>query len=93
MEVLPSLKFPIIDPSYGTDLDFWNCFGMENSILMQNVITNLHLSWLFCWLFWVKRHFETVFQSISGRLQEMGERREQIDERINVVITIPTRTY
>ena len=31
-----------------------------------------------CWLFWVKRPFETVFQSISGRLPE--KRREKIDE-------------
>ena len=37
--------------------------------------------------------FETVFQSISGRLPERGrEKREVIDERKNVQTT-PTRTY
>ena len=29
------------------------------------------------WLFWVKRHFETVFQSISGRLPERGRQRRK----------------
>ena len=28
------------------------------------------------WLFWASRSFETVFQSISGRLPETGERKE-----------------
>ena len=33
------------------------------------------------WLFWVKRSFETIFQSISDRLPKRGrKRREQIDE-------------
>ena len=37
--------------------------------------------------------FETVFQSISGRLPERGrKKREVIDERKNVQTT-PTRTY
>ena len=31
------------------------------------------------WLFWAKRPFETVFQSISGRLPERG--REKRDDR------------
>ena len=45
------------------------------------------------WLFWVKRPFETVFQSISGRLPERGrKRRERIEESKNVQTT-PTRTY
>ena len=45
------------------------------------------------WLFWAKRPFETVFQSISGRLREGGrKKREMIDERKNVRI-IPIRTY
>ena len=45
------------------------------------------------WLFWVKRPFETVFQSISGRLPKRGrKRRERIDESKNVQTT-PTRTY
>ena len=44
-------------------------------------------------LFWVKRPFETVFQSISGRLPERGrKRRERIEESKNVQTT-PTRTY
>ena len=45
------------------------------------------------WLFWIKRPFETVFQSISGRLTKRGrKKRELIDERKNVQTT-PTRTY
>ena len=45
------------------------------------------------WLFWVSRPFETVFQSISGRLPKRGrKRREGIDESKNVQTT-PTRTY
>ena len=51
------------------------------------------LTWI--WLvgcFGVKRPFETVFQSVSGRLPESGwKRREMIDERKNVQTT-PTRT-
>ena len=35
----------------------------------------------FGWLFWVNRPFETVFQSISGRLSVRGrKRREKIEE-------------
>ena len=45
------------------------------------------------WLVWVERTFETVFQSISGRLPERGrKRRESIDESKNVQTT-PTRTF
>ena len=45
------------------------------------------------WLFLVLRPFETVFQSISGRLPKRGrKRRETIDECKNVQTT-PTRTY
>ena len=44
------------------------------------------------WLFWALRPFETVFQSISGRLPERGrKKREMIDER-KYVQTTPTRT-
>ena len=32
-------------------------------------------SWLVGWLFWVSRPFETVFQSVSGRLQRRGRKR------------------
>ena len=47
----------------------------------------------FGWLFWVYRPFETVFQSISGRLPKRGRRRrERIDESKNTQTT-PTRTY
>ena len=43
--------------------------------------------------FWVKQPFETVFQSISGRLPKRGrERKERIEESKNVQTT-PTRTY
>ena len=49
--------------------------------------------WLVGWLFWVLRPFETVLQSISGRLPERGRtRRERIDES-KTVQTTPTRTY
>ena len=42
------------------------------------------------WLFWPERPFETVFQSISGRLPERGrKKREVIDERKNVQTTPP----
>ena len=45
------------------------------------------------WLFWVVRPFETVFQSISGRLPERGRKKtEMIDESKNVQTT-PTRTH
>ena len=45
------------------------------------------------WLIWVLRPFETVFQSISGRLPEKGRKKiEMIDERKNVQTT-PTRTF
>ena len=51
------------------------------------------LIWLVGWLFWAKRLFETVFQSISSRLPKRGrKRRERIDESKNVQTT-PTRTY
>ena len=54
---------------------------------------NHQLLHLVGWLFWVKRPFETVFQSISGRLSKRGrKRRERIDESKNVQTT-PTRTY
>ena len=33
------------------------------------------------WLFWVKRPFETVFQSISGRLPKRGRKRREKDRR------------
>ena len=40
------------------------------------------------WLFRAKRRFETVFQSISGRLAGRGRRnRKMIDERKNVQTT------
>ena len=40
------------------------------------------------WLFWVKRPFKTVFQSISGRLPKRGRgRRERIEESKNVQTT------
>ena len=43
--------------------------------------------------FWAWRPFETVFQSISGRLPKRGrERRERIDESKNVQTTPPAPT-
>ena len=43
-------------------------------------------------LFWVKRPFETVFQSISGRLSERGRKKRERTESKSVQ-TIPIRTY
>ena len=43
--------------------------------------------------FWVKRPFETVFQSISGRLPKRGrKRRERLEESKNVQTTPTTPT-
>ena len=51
------------------------------------------IGWLVGWLFWVERPFETVFQSISGRLPKRGrKRKEGIAESKNVQTT-PTHTY
>ena len=51
------------------------------------------LSWLVGWLLWAYRPFDTVFQSISGRLPKRErKRKERIDESKNVQTT-PTRTY
>ena len=52
----------------------------------------LSQTWLVGW-FGVQRPFETVFQSISGRLPKRGrKRKERIDES-KKVHTTPTRTY
>ena len=49
-----------------------------------------YLAKLVGWLFWTYRPFETVFQSISGRLPERGRnKREMIDERKKNVQTTP----
>ena len=45
------------------------------------------------WLFWFKRPFETVFQSISGRLPERGRKKRERTEQGKNVRTTPTRTY
>ena len=49
--------------------------------------------WLVGWLFWVKRPFETVFQSISSRLPKRGRKRRERTEESKNVQTTPTRTY
>ena len=73
----------IQDPSYKTDLDFWDCFHMENPILQPGLV-----NWLVAWMFWVQWPFETVFQSISDRLQERTRKqRELIDGRKNTHTT------
>ena len=52
----------------------------------MHVLCTMYHGWL---VNWGKRHFETIFQSISGRLSEKGcKKREMIDERKNVQ-TIP----
>ena len=51
-------------------------------------VIRARVGWLVGWLFWVKRPFETVFQSVSGRLPERGrKRRERIEETKNVQTT------
>ena len=67
------------------------CIGKsENYVFLETIAaTDLKLGWVF----WVQRPFETVFQSISGRLPKRGRKRtERIDESKNVQTT-PTRTY
>ena len=57
-------------------------------ILSQRVTS---LNGLVGWLFWVKRTFETVFQSISGLLpKRKGKKREMIVEKKNVQTRPPT---
>ena len=52
-----------------------------NTLLLTTDLTALNVGWLF----WVQRSFETVLQSISGRLPKRGrQRREKIDESKNV---------
>ena len=47
-------------------------------------------NWLVGWWFWVKRSFEIVFQSISGRLLERGRKRTDDSKYVQ---TTPTPTY
>ena len=37
------------------------------------------VNWLVGWLFWASRPFETVFQSISGRIPERGRKMRKKD--------------
>ena len=68
----------------------------RNCILYHELFnTEQGLLWwlLLLLLFWVQQPFETVFQSISGRLPERGrKRRHRIEESKNVQTTT-TRTY
>ena len=60
---------------------------MVKYIKYQNLTKSFKVSdpSLVGWLFWAYRPFETVFQSISGRLPEGGrQKRKVIDERKNV---------
>ena len=34
------------------------------------------------WLFWALRPFETVFQSVSGRLPERGRKKREVDDEM-----------
>ena len=45
------------------------------------------------WLFWASRPFETVFQSISGRLPEGGRKQRAMIAESKNVHTAPTRNY
>ena len=50
--------------------------------LMTGPTARYILSWLVSWLIWFKRPFETVIQSISGRLPERRRKqREMIGKR------------
>ena len=67
---------------------------MDN-LLHSTLHSNSGYNGLVGWLFWVYRPFQTVFQSISGRLPKRGRNRRKrirIDESKNVQTT-PTRTY
>ena len=44
------------------------------------------------WFFWVKRHFETVFQPIPGRLQYRGRKKREVLTR-EKMSKKPTHTY
>ena len=57
----------------------WNIIYVECKF--SSFFMVLLVGWLVGWLNRVQRPFKTVFQSISGRLPEEGERREMIDER------------
>ena len=46
----------------------------EETLLIQLGPQNIDLV---CWLFWVKRPFDTVFQSISGRLSKEREKEKR----------------
>ena len=60
--------------------------------MMRYVACNCFVMHLVGW-FWVYRPFETVFQSISGRLPKRGrKRKERIDESKNVQTTPPAPT-
>ena len=50
-----------------------DCFRLNGSSDMKSLVT------LAGWLFWVKRLFETAFQSISGRLPEREKEREKTE--------------
>ena len=58
--------------------------NMEMSSFILNIFIELACSeqdivvtWLVGWLFWVQRPFETIFQSISGRLPKTGRKRRK----------------
>ena len=60
---------------------------------MENMENNRLVGWVgfffFFFFFLVLRPFETVFQSISGRLPKRGRNmRERIEERKNVQTTL-----
>ena len=60
---------------------------------MYSIMHKVHVFWLFGWLFWSERPFETVFQSISDRFSERERERErEMTDKTNVQTT-PTRTY
>ena len=87
----------IVEIQYGDGIGWLVVFGLNDPLRqyfsLYRVVSQRGRKSLVGWLFWVKRPFETVFQSISGRLPERGrKRRERIDESKNVQTT-PTRTY
>ena len=69
-------------------------FGKPIHVKVLFLMANRADTVVYClagWLFWAKRSFETVFESISGRLPERG-RKKKNDRRKNHVKKTPAPT-
>ena len=58
-------------------------FGAARHTTLLNI-----KGWLSGWLFCAKRPFETVFQSISGRLPETGRKKREMTDEIDLELAI-----